>query len=354
MGLRVVQTAPKSQLDSGMAQAVAPDAARKPGIERLRRLVADDMAATNQEILRRMDSEVRLIPELASHLIAAGGKRIRPMLTLGCARLCGYQGDSAVLLAACVEFIHTATLLHDDVVDESDRRRGNPTANVLWGNQASVLVGDFLFTRSFQLMVQTGSLEVLSILCGAAAEIAEGEVLQLVIANNTESSEEDYLKVIKAKTAALFAAACRVSGVIAGRSEAETQALDDYGHNLGIAFQLIDDAMDYAADGATIGKNTGDDFREGKVTLPVLLAIARGSEPERLFWRRVIENPDEQAEADWAQALRYIERHGTIAETMARARAYGQKAKQALTIFPAGAARDALSEAVDFAIERAL
>jgi octaprenyl-diphosphate synthase len=337
-----------------MAQAAGPDAGRRPGIERLRQLVADRMAATNREILHRMDSDVALIPQLASHLIAAGGKRIRPMLTLGCASLCDYRGDSDVLLAACVEFIHTATLLHDDVVDESDRRRGNPTANVLWGNQASVLVGDFLFTRSFQLMIKTGSLEVLGILCGAAAEIAEGEVLQLVIANNTESSEDDYLKVIKAKTAALFAAACKVSAVIAGRSAAEAQALDDYGHNLGIAFQLIDDALDYAADGATIGKNTGDDFREGKVTLPVLLAIARGSETERQFWRRVIENPADQTEADWPQALRHIERHNTIAETLARARAYGQKAKQALTIFPAGEAREALAEAVDFAIERAL
>ncbi|MCW0235663.1 MAG: polyprenyl synthetase family protein [Ferrovibrio sp.] len=312
------------------------------------------MDAVNREIIARMASDVSLIPELASHLIAAGGKRIRPLLTLGAARLCGYQGDKDVLLATCVEFIHTATLLHDDVVDESDRRRGNATANVLWGNQPSVLVGDFLFTRAFQLMVETGSLEVLRILAGASSEIAEGEVLQLVIANDMNSLESDYLKVIKAKTAALFAAACRVGAVIADRPQAEVQSLDDYGHNLGIAFQLVDDALDYASDGATLGKNTGDDFREGKITLPVLLAFSRGSESERGFWRRVIERPEEQTAEDWPQALACMERHGAIQETMARARLYAQKSRQALAPFPAGAMRDALAEAVDFAVERAL
>ena len=342
----VVQTASK-QLQS----VTGPG--RKPSIEPLRSLVGAQMDAVNREIIARMASDVSLIPELASHLIAAGGKRIRPLLTLGSARLCGYDGDKAVLLAACVEFIHTATLLHDDVVDESDRRRGNATANVLWGNQASVLVGDFLFTRSFQLMVETGSLEVLRILCGASAEIAEGEVLQLVIANDTASSEADYLKVIKAKTAALFAAACRVGAVIAGRPQAEAQAMDDYGHNLGIAFQLVDDALDYASDGETLGKNTGDDFREGKVTLPILLAIAKGGEAERGFWRRVVETPEAQTPDDFAQALRYLDRHSAIEETMARARAYGQKARLALQGFPAGPMRDALAEAVDFAVERA-
>ncbi len=343
----VVQTASKSLQD-------LPAPGPKPSIEPLRALVAADMDAVNREIIARMASDVSLIPELASHLIAAGGKRIRPLLTLGSARLCGYQGSHDVLLATCVEFIHTATLLHDDVVDESDRRRGNATANVLWGNQPSVLVGDFLFTRAFQLMVETGSLEVLRILAGASSEIAEGEVLQLVIANDMNSLESDYLRVIKAKTAALFAAACRVGAVIADRPQAEAQALDDYGHNLGIAFQLVDDALDYAADAATLGKNTGDDFREGKITLPVLLAFSKGSEAERGFWRRVIERPEEQTSEDWSQALAYLERHGAIQETLARARAYAQKSRQALQLFAAGPMRDALSEAVDFAVERAL
>ncbi|HLT77796.1 MAG TPA: polyprenyl synthetase family protein [Ferrovibrio sp.] len=340
----MVQTAPKTQFAE----------ARTPSIEPLRQLVADDMAAVNREILARMASEVSLIPELASHLIAAGGKRIRPLLTLGAARLCGYRGDKHVLLAACVEFIHTATLLHDDVVDESERRRGNSTANVLWGNQPSVLVGDFLFSRAFQLMVETGSLEVLRILANASAVIAEGEVLQLMTANDMDSTEADYLRVIEAKTAALFAAATRVGAVIAGRPEPEVQAMDDYGRFLGIAFQLVDDALDYSSDGATLGKNTGDDFREGKVTLPVALAFDRGTEAERGFWRRVIERPEEQNDDDWSQALRYLERHGTIAETLERARLYGHKAHEALAVFPAVPAREALAEAVDFAIGRAL
>ena len=342
----MVQTASKSQV-----QAVP---AHRASIEPLRVLVGTDMEAVNREIIARMQSDVSLIPELASHLIAAGGKRIRPLLTLGAAKLCGYAGDKHVLLAACVEFIHTATLLHDDVVDESDRRRGNATANVLWGNQPSVLVGDFLFSRAFQLMVNTGSLEVLRILANASAVIAEGEVLQLMTTNDMDSSEADYLKVIESKTAALFAAACRVGAVIADRPQAEAEALDDYGRFLGIAFQLVDDALDYASDGETLGKNTGDDFREGKITLPVLLAFSRGGEAEKAFWRRVIEQPEEQTPEDWLQALAYMDRHGAIQETMARARLYGQKARQSLAPFHAGAMRDALAEAVDFAVERAL
>ncbi len=325
-----------------------------PSIEPLRQLVAAEMDAVNREILLRMESDVQLIPQLARHLIASGGKRIRPLLTLGAAQLCGYQGDKQILLAACVEFIHTATLLHDDVVDESERRRGADTANVVWGNQASVLVGDFLFSRAFQLMVESGSLEVLRILAGASAVIAEGEVLQLMTANDMDSTEADYLKVIESKTAALFAAACRVGAVVAGRPEAEAEALDGYGRDLGIAFQLIDDALDYGADGATLGKNTGDDFREGKVTLPVVLAFNRGTEAERAFWRRVIEQPEQQKPEDFAEALRLMRQHGTLAETLDRARRYGATAKARLAGFPAGAMRDALAEAVDFAIHRAL
>ncbi|WP_430399018.1 polyprenyl synthetase family protein [Ferrovibrio sp.] len=331
-----------------------PSPGGTPSIEPLRRLVAAEMDACNREIIARMHSDVQLIPQLAHHLIASGGKRIRPLLTLGAAKLCGYEGDKQILLAACVEFIHTATLLHDDVVDESERRRGAETANVVWGNQASVLVGDFLFSRAFQLMVESGSLEVLRILAGASAVIAEGEVLQLMTANDMDSTEADYLKVIESKTAALFAAACRVGAVVADRPVAEAEAMDAYGRDLGIAFQLIDDALDYASDGATLGKNTGDDFREGKVTLPVVLAFNRGSEAERAFWRRVIETPEQQTPEDFAEALRLMRQHGTLAETLERARRYGAQAKAQLAGFKPGAMRDALAEAVDFAIHRAL
>jgi octaprenyl-diphosphate synthase len=336
------------------APIIMPSPGGTPSIEPLRRLVAAEMDACNREIIARMQSDVQLIPQLAHHLIASGGKRIRPLLTLGAAKLCGYEGDKQILLAACVEFIHTATLLHDDVVDESERRRGAETANVVWGNQASVLVGDFLFSRAFQLMVESGSLEVLRILAGASAVIAEGEVLQLMTANDMDSTEADYLKVIESKTAALFAAACRVGAVVADRPLAEAEAMDAYGRDLGIAFQLIDDALDYAADGATLGKNTGDDFREGKVTLPVVLAFNRGSEAERAFWRRVIETPEQQTPEDFAEALRLMRQHGTLAETLERARRYGAQAKAQLAGFKPGAMRDALAEAVDFAIHRAL
>jgi len=336
------------------APIIMPSPGGTPSIEPLRRLVAAEMDACNREIIARMQSDVQLIPQLAHHLIASGGKRIRPLLTLGAAKLCGYEGDKQILLAACVEFIHTATLLHDDVVDESERRRGAETANVVWGNQASVLVGDFLFSRAFQLMVESGSLEVLRILAGASAVIAEGEVLQLMTANDMDSTEADYLKVIESKTAALFAAACRVGAVVADRPLAEAEAMDAYGRDLGIAFQLIDDALDYASDGATLGKNTGDDFREGKVTLPVVLAFNRGSEAERAFWRRVIETPEQQTPEDFAEALRLMRQHGTLAETLERARRYGAQAKAQLAGFKPGAMRDALAEAVDFAIHRAL
>lgn len=328
-------------------------------VDALVRLAKVDMAAVDALIVERMQSPVPVIPLLAEHIVAAGGKRLRPLLTIAAARAVmggtASEGlDKALKLAASVEFIHTATLLHDDVVDESERRRGADTANVVWGNQASVLVGDFLFSRAFQLMVESGSLEVLRILAGASAVIAEGEVLQLMTANDMDSTEADYLKVIESKTAALFAAACRVGAVVAGRPEAEAEALDGYGRDLGIAFQLIDDALDYGADGATLGKNTGDDFREGKVTLPVVLAFNRGSEAERVFWRRVIEQPEQQQPEDFAEALRLMQQHGTLAETLERARRYGATAKARLAGFPAGAMRDALAEAVDFAIHRAL
>jgi len=327
-------------------------AAHTPSLEPMIQLVAADLNHVNAVILDRMQSEVALIPELAGHLIAGGGKRMRPMLTLACARLLDYQGARHHKLAAAVEFIHTATLLHDDVVDGSGLRRGRRTANVIWGNPASVLVGDFLFSRSFELMVEVGSLKVLKILSRASSVIAEGEVNQLTAQRRIETQEDHYLEIIAAKTAALFAAACRIAAVVAEREEAVEEALDTYGRNLGIAFQLVDDAIDYASDAQTMGKGVGDDFRDGKVTLPVILAYARGSEEERGFWREAIAGRRADDE-DLADAIRLIESHGAIADTLERARHYGQRAIDALGPFPAGRAKSALIEAVEFAIARA-
>ena len=318
-------------------------------------LVDGDLDATNRAIVARMDSPVALIPQLAAHLVAAGGKRLRPMLTLACARLCGYPGQAGgarhVHLAACVEFIHTATLLHDDVVDESRLRRGLASANAVFGNKASVLVGDFLFARAFQLMVEDGSLRVLAILSQAAATIAEGEVLQLVTQNDLSTPEERYLEVIRGKTAALFAAACQVGAVVAVRPEAEEAALAAFGMDLGIAFQLVDDALDYAADQARLGKTVGDDFREGKITLPVLHAYAAGDATEREFWRRTIET-GEQNEADLETALALMARHGAIAATLDRAARYAEAAASALAIFPDSQLRRALAEVCTYTVRR--
>lgn len=314
--------------------------------------VSADMQAVNETIIERMHSPVALIPQLAGHLVAAGGKRLRPMLTLAAARLCGYHGTGHIKLATCVEFIHTATLLHDDVVDESDLRRGQESANALFGNKPSVLVGDFLFSRAFELMVEVGSLPVLAILSRASSVIAEGEVAQLITANDTATTEAAYLEVIQGKTAELFAAACRVGAEIADRPEAECQALYDYGMNLGIAFQLVDDYLDFSAKQEELGKTIGDDFREGKMTLPVLLAFQRGDDTEKAFWRRTLEDL-EQNEGDLAHAMTLMERHGTLGETIARARAYGNKAKAALDPFPTSPLCDSLAGLVDFCIERA-
>jgi octaprenyl-diphosphate synthase len=314
-------------------------------------LTAQDMAAVNALILARMQSPVELIPQLAGHLIAAGGKRLRPMLTVASARLCGYEGVRHHRLAAAVEFIHTATLLHDDVVDESDLRRGLATANAVWGNKPSVLVGDFLFARAFELMVADGSLRVLDILSRASAIITEGEVMQLVTANDVATSEGAYLEVIKSKTAALFAAACRIGAVIAERPRAEEEALDEYGRNLGIVYQLIDDALDYAADQAKLGKTVGDDFREGKITLPTILAYLRGEEEERAFWRRTLEEL-RQEPSDFDRAIQLMRRHSALEDTISRARHYGAMARDALGVFPDGREKRALTDVVDFCIER--
>ena len=333
-------------------QTTAP--AAQSGADALTTLVAlvgPDLGATNRAIVERMDSPVALIPQLAAHIVAAGGKRIRPLLTLAAARMCGYAGGRHVQLAACVEFIHTATLLHDDVVDESVLRRGLSSANSVFGNKASVLVGDFLFARAFQLMVADGSLKVLAILSQAAATIAEGEVLQLVTQNDLSTPEQQYLEVIRGKTAALFAAACQVGAVVADRPAAEEAALAEYGASVGMAFQLVDDALDYAADQAALGKTVGDDFREGKVTLPVLAAYAAGSEADRAFWRRTIEQ-SEQTDADLDHAMELMGTAGAIELTVTRAARFAADAKRALHVFAPGPMRSALMDVADYTVSR--
>jgi len=315
-------------------------------------LVAADMNGVNAVILERMQSKVALIPELAGHLIAGGGKRMRPMLTLASGALLGYPGTRHHKLAAAVEFIHTATLLHDDVVDGSGMRRGKRTANLIWGNPASVLVGDFLFSRAFELMVEDGSLKVLRILSHASAVIAEGEVDQLTAQRRIETDEEHYLDIISAKTAALFAAACRVSPVVAEASEDAELALECYGRNLGIAFQLSDDVIDYASDAETMGKGVGDDFRDGKMTLPVILAYARGSDDDRTFWRSAISG-QRISDDDLEHAIGLLKGTDALADTIERARQYARRAIDSLAMFPASKAKSALSEAAEFAVARA-
>ena len=336
----------------GVVVNLDEDRTKKSSLDALKSYVADDLKAVNQLILRRLDSQVDLVPQLAGHIIVAGGKRLRPLLTLGAAKLCQYTGDRHISLATCVEFIHTATLLHDDVVDESHLRRGQETANALFGNQASVLVGDFLFSRSFEIMIEDGSLDVLRILSHASSIIAEGEVLQLMTTNDTQTSEDTYLEVIKAKTAQLFAAACRIGAVVSDCPRIEEEALESYGMNLGIAFQLIDDVLDYSAKQATLGKSIGDDFKEGKISLPVILAFRRGDELEREFWHRTLEKLD-QNEDDFAHALHLMEKHGALKDSVERARHYGAIARDSLGIFKDGPIKVIFGDLIDFCIERA-
>jgi octaprenyl-diphosphate synthase len=335
----------------GVAVGVDDRAAEPASLDALTALVADDLARVNTLILARMASPVALIPQLAGHVIAAGGKRLRPMLTLASARLCGHAGGRHIGLAACVEFIHTATLLHDDVVDDSTLRRGLASANAVWGNKPSVLVGDFLFSRAFELMVEDGSLEVLAILSRASSIIAEGEVMQLVTTNDIATTEAAYLDVIRAKTAELFAAACRIGAVVADRPAAEADALERYGRNLGIAFQLVDDVLDYSAKQATLGKTIGDDFREGKMTLPVVLAVGRSDAAERAFWQRTIEEMA-QEDGDFERAIQLLRQRRALADTLARAGEYGRLAIDALTAFPDQPVRRALIDVVRFCLDR--
>jgi len=327
------------------------DSPQKPSLDLLFELTKTDISAVNAVIMEQMQSPVMLIPQLAGHIIASGGKRLRPMLTLSSAKLCGYQGDRHVNLAACVEFIHTATLLHDDVIDESDMRRGTATANTVWGNKSSVLVGDFLFSRAFELMVADGSIDVLRILSRASAVIAEGEVHQLVTANDTDTKESDYLEVIEAKTAKLFAAATEIGPVICNRSPEEREALETFGLNIGMAFQLIDDVLDYSARQATLGKTVGDDFREGKITLPVVLAFQSADDDGKAFWRRTLEDM-EQKRGDLKRATQMLEASGAMKATIGRAQYFGKKAATNLEIFPDSEYKRALLEAIDFAVNR--
>jgi octaprenyl-diphosphate synthase len=348
-----VQSEPRTTLGSATC-ATALASETEDALTVLAVLLRDDQQACNRAILARMNSSVPMIPRVAAHIVAAGGKRIRPLLTLAAARLCGYPGPDGgtrhVQIAACVELIHTATLLHDDVVDTSALRRGLASANAVFGNKASVLVGDFLFARAFQIMVEDGSPRVLAILAEAAATMAQGEVLQLTTQNDLTTSDAVYLDVIQGKTAALFAAACQVGAVIAGRDDAET-ALAAFGGNLGMAFQLVDDALDYAADQAALGKTVGDDFREGKVTLPVLIAYRRGDAAEKLFWERTIGRA-EQADGDLDQALRLMRRRASIDATLHYARDYAERSRSALAGFPDTGLRRALVDVAGYTIAR--
>ena len=319
--------------------------------ERLWALAAEDMAAVDALILDRMQSPVGLIPNLAQHLVGAGGKRLRPLLTVATSLMCGYKGDAHHKLAASVEFIHSATLLHDDVVDESELRRGKKPANLIWGNSASILVGDFLFARAFNLMVETDSMEALGILSNASSVIAEGEVQQLAALRDVKMSEEAYMQVISAKTAALFAAATEVSPVIAGRPAEERTALRDYGLKLGLAFQLVDDALDYGGFESALGKSVGDDFREGKMTLPVIRAVEAANEADAAFWHRVIVER-EQTEVDFETAISLLRKTGALDSTMDLARQYAREAREALSVFEASAWRETLEDLADYVVER--
>ena len=334
-----------------MSATVVPMPRKAPTLEPMLSLTANGMNAVNTVILDRMQSEIPLIPRLAGHLISGGGKRLRPMLTLAGAELVGYNGTRHHKLAAAVEFIHTATLLHDDVVDGSELRRGKAAANIIFGNPATVLVGDFLFSRAFELMTEDGSLRVLGILSRASAIIAEGEVSQLTAQRQIETSEERYLHIIGAKTAALFAAASQISAVVAECSEEQERALEEYGRNLGVAFQLVDDAIDYDSDAAAMGKDQGDDFREGKMTLPVILAFARGDDEERRFWKAAI-GGHRTSDDDLAHAITLIAKHNAMEDTRAKARHFAQCAIDAISIFPEGKARAAMTEAAQFAVAR--
>lgn len=322
-------------------------------VDRLQTMLSDDLTATEALLVQRAKSPVDVIPDLSGYIVSAGGKRLRPMITLAAAHACGGTNPGTHALATAVEFIHTATLLHDDVVDDSDLRRGKKAAKNVWGNNASILVGDFLFARAFTLMVETGSLEILRILSNASSVIAEGEVHQLAAASRTDLPTEEYLAIIEAKTAALFEAAAKAGALSAGpQGEPFATALAAYGKNLGLAFQIIDDALDYGGTTSVIGKAVGDDFREGKSTLPVIIARRRGSSEDQDFWDRAL-NPDQQTEGDLAHAIYLIRSTGAAEATLVEAKAYAELSKAALRALPDSEWTKALADLADFCVSRA-
>jgi octaprenyl-diphosphate synthase len=333
-----------------MTQTSPSPLPKSASLDAMYSLIGNDLKMVDSLILARVKNEIPLISDIVTHIVASGGKRIRPALTLICSKLCGYKEQRHIALAAAVEFIHTATLLHDDVVDESKLRRGLPTANEVFGNKASVLVGDFLLSQAFQFMVSDGSLKVLKILSDASAVIAKGEVMQLMTEGEPQTSIQNYLEVVTAKTAVLFASACELGAVVSDKNQQEA-TLRSFGMDIGIAFQLIDDALDYIADEKTLGKTVGDDFREGKVTLPVILAYSTGNDEEKAFWTRTL-GEKEQTDQDLVQAIYLLKEHGAISKTIETAKSYCEKSRQALLTFPDSPSRSALFDLVDFCASR--
>ncbi|MFW5660019.1 MAG: polyprenyl synthetase family protein [Oceanicaulis sp.] len=336
---------------NGLPQADMKGDALDP-VARLMTLAGEDMVRVEALLAERMSSETDIIPKVARYLVEAGGKRIRPLITVASARMLGYEGDGHVSLASAVEFIHSATLLHDDVVDDSDLRRGKTPANQVWSNPHSVLVGDFLFARAFMMMVDAGSMPALHVLSRAAAVIAEGEVRQLAAVRDIQVSRSEYMAIIEAKTAELFAAAAHVSPILSGAGPMLERAMETYGRELGLAFQLVDDALDYGGVEADLGKNTGDDFREGKITLPLALALEAADADERVFWERTISGLD-QREGDFEEAVRLMNAHGALDATLAQARDHAQRAVEALDAAPKNAWSQALAALAEFVVERA-
>lgn len=334
-------------MQANTAQHISPSKPNANGAEQLNKLLSSELAKVNTLITSQLQSEIPLIPELASHLISAGGKRVRPMLTLAAGKLCGYEGEALHALAAAVEFIHTATLLHDDVIDESELRRGKPSANQLWGNQPTVLVGDFLFSRAFEMMVSSNSIEVLDCLSRTARIISEGEVNQLMITRDLTTDQSAYFKVIGAKTAQLFASAARVGPILAALSENHKNAMEAYGYHIGIAFQLVDDLMDYFGQSDMIGKNTGDDFKEGKMTLPVILAYQAGNTQEKAFWQKCLGDLKQEPQ-DFNQALAYMSHHKTYETCKTEAENHINKAKESLDLFEDSSIKQAMLGLADY------
>jgi len=320
--------------------------------DKLKEVLADDLSKVSELIQKRMQSKhAPLIGEISSHLIGSGGKRLRPLLTLAAAKICGYQGELNIHLAATVEFIHTATLLHDDVVDESEKRRGRSSVNILWNNSSSVLVGDYLFARSFQLMTETGRLDVLETLSNASANIAEGEVLQLSASEDITTDEEVYYKIIRGKTAALFSASTEVGAMLADADKDTIKALASYGDALGVCFQIVDDILDFVGDGDKVGKNLGDDFRERKLTLPMIHAISKADDKELKFWERTIVDGDQNSK-DFEKALVILKSRSSINYSKRVANKWSKTAKKALTDMPGTPLKCILEELSDHVVSR--